>query len=286
MAVLVSDSGRSAGEARVPAAPTTRVQPEEGAGSDLGAPVPLSEVMRGIAPAFAGQARRLQENLERRAADQELRDELASCDFGGQRYQRFEEELARYGMSVLRGWMYSGYIFQLAAGRGFSLHPSDRELEELHRDSDLREELATMTVAVALPRFREYALVRGGWRSDGGANLATYMGSCLFVFPNELRKRRVQQKKWRLQTAVTRPRPLRGQTTSPIRPCWLWATCACVTTWAALTRAIVALTLDGYSQEEIVEMLGEQSVRAIEGVLYRWRTKEQARVQGGGGELL
>ena len=45
----------------------------------------------------------MQENLERRAADQELRDELASCDFGGKRHQKFEEVLARYGMSVLRG---------------------------------------------------------------------------------------------------------------------------------------------------------------------------------------
>jgi hypothetical protein len=210
MAALVSDSDWVAGETRVPAAPAEGVQPEEGAGPKLGAPVPLSEVLRGIAPAFADETRRLQENLERRAADQELRDELASCNFGGQRYQKFEDELARYGMSVLRGWMYSAYVFQLAAGRGFALHPSDHELEELHRDSDVREELATMTVAVALPRFREYALVRGGWRYEGGANLATYfMGCCLFVFPNEFRKRRVQTTRWQRQDrgdpAVTAP---------------------------------------------------------------------------------
>ncbi len=31
-----------------------------------------------------------------------------------------------------------------------------------------------MTVALALPRFRELALVRGGWRYEGGASLATY----------------------------------------------------------------------------------------------------------------
>jgi hypothetical protein len=44
-------------------------------------------------------------------------------------------------MSVLRAWMHSGYVFQLAAGRGFALHPNDRELDQLHRDSDVREEL-------------------------------------------------------------------------------------------------------------------------------------------------
>ena len=158
----MSDSDQVAGESRVPAVPTEGVQPEEGAGSKLGAPVPLSEVLRGIDPGLADQTRQMQENLERRAADQQLRDQLASRDFDGSHYQRFETELARYGMSVLRGWMYSGYVFKLAAGRGFALHPSDRELDELHRDSDVREELATMTVAIALPRFREHALIRGG----------------------------------------------------------------------------------------------------------------------------
>jgi hypothetical protein len=93
-------------------------------------------------------------------------------------------------MGVMRGWMHSGYIFKLCAARGFALHPSDFELEELSRDSDVREELAIVTVALALPRFREHALVGGGWRFDGGATLSTYfMGGRLYVFPNELRGR-------------------------------------------------------------------------------------------------
>lgn len=287
MAALVSDSDRAVGESRVPAAPTQGVQPEEGAGSKLDAPVPLSEVLRGIAPELADQTRRMQENLERRAADQELRNELASWDFEGRRYQKFETELARYGMSVLRGWMYTGYVFQLTAGRGFALHPSDRELEEMHRDSDVREELATMTVAVALPRFREHALVRGGWRYDGGASLATYfMGASLYVFPNEFRKRRVQLKKWRLQDygdpAVTAPQA--DNIADPgVLAVGNMRVYDDLTRADPRTRAIVALTIDGYSQDEIVEMLDEQSVRAVEGVLYRWRTKEQGRIGEGGG---
>jgi len=62
-------------------------------------------------------------------------------------------------MPALRAWMHSGHVFQLAAGRGFALHPNDRELDELHRDSDVREELTTMTVGGCPARFREYALV-------------------------------------------------------------------------------------------------------------------------------
>lgn len=283
----MSDSGWVAGETRMPAAPTEGVQPEEGAGSRLGAPVPLSEVLRGVAPESVDETRRMQENLERRAADQELRDELASSGFGGRHYEKFEDQLARYGMSVLRGWMYSGYVFQLAAGRGFALHPGDRELEELHRDSDIREELATMTVAVALPRFREYALVRGGWRYEGGASLPTYfMGCCLYVFPNEFRKRRVQVKRWQLQDrgdpAVTVPRA--DHIADPgVLAVGNMRVCDDLGRADPRTRAIVALTLDGYAQEEIAEMLGEQSVRAVEGVLYRWRIKEQGRLGKGGG---
>jgi hypothetical protein len=46
-------------------------------------------------------------------------------------------------------------------------------------------------------------------------------------------------------------------------------------------RAILALTIDGYQQDEIAELLGETSVRAVEGVLYRWRVQEKQRMQGG-----
>jgi len=48
------------------------------------------------------------------------------------------------------------------------------------------------------------------------------------------------------------------------------------------SQAIVALTLDQYSQEEIVELLGEHSIRAVEGVLYRWRVQQKGRTKGGG----
>ena len=46
-------------------------------------------------------------------------------------------------------------------------------------------------------------------------------------------------------------------------------------------RAIVALTIDDYSHEEIVELLAERSTRAVEGVLYRWRTQRKDHLQGG-----
>ena len=238
--------------------------------------------------AFAQEARRLQENLQRREADQMLLVQLAAGSFTGRCYERFENELAAYAMSVLRGWMHSGFIFQLTAARGFALNPSDDELEELHRNSDAREELAIMTVALALPRFRDQALVGGGWRFEGGASLSTYfMGACLYVFPNEVRKRRVQHKRWRLQDNGDPGliSPAEDPTTDPcVISTGNLRVCDDLARTDDRTRAIVALTIDGYTQEEIVELLEETSVRAVEGVLHRWRKKERAQQSGGGSD--
>jgi hypothetical protein len=221
------------------------------------------------------------------AADRKLVDVLAAGGFAGPRFDRFRDELARYAVSVLSGWMYSGYVFQLAAGRGLVLRPTATELDQLHRDADLRQELAVMVVAVALPAFRAHALVGGGWRADGGASLTTYfLGACLTVFPNEFRKYRSQRQRWQAQDDS-------GQKAAASRagaasdPADLIAGTMRVRADLARmdprTRAIVALRIDGYRQEEIAEMLGETSVRAVEGVLYRWRVK-QAQLGGKGGD--
>lgn len=264
-----------------PAAPAIRrVHSENGhPGFDLD-PAPLS-TLKGVPAELINEARRSHANLERRLADRELRDQLAADKFTGPRYERFETELARYGISVLRGWMHSGFIFKVTAGRGFALHPTEEELEELYRDSDAREELANMTVARALPRFREHALIDGGWRHDGGASIATYfVGSCVYVFPNEFRSRRRDRERWRWQDRW-------DSTVEYARDPAELATCGIINQEEVSSvddrkRAIVGLAAAGYTHEEIKELLGEKSVRAIEGVIYRWRTKEGSRLRGGG----
>ncbi|WP_244297670.1 hypothetical protein [Streptomyces griseoflavus] len=42
----------------------------------------------------------------------------------------------------------------------------------------------------------------------------------------------------------------------------------------------MALTLDGYSQEEIRELVDATTVRAVEGLMYRWRTKAKQNRRG------
>ena len=221
------------------------------------------------------------------STDRKLVDALAEVGFAGPRFDRFRDELARYALSVLSGWMYSGYVFQLTARRGFALWPTAAELDELHYDADLRLELAVMVVAVALPAFREHALVAGGWRADGGASLTTYfMGACLTVFPNEFRKYRTEKQRWRAQDATGQNAAAPSAAADGDPADLVAGTMRVQEDLARMdprTRAIVALRMDGYRQEEIAEMLGETSVRAVEGVLYRWRVR-QVRLGSGGGD--
>ncbi|MEO3848916.1 hypothetical protein ABGB09_14920 [Streptomyces sp. B8F3] len=242
-----------------------------------GAPVPDDELR------YLGDE--LQECIDRRTGDQRILAVLAKDGFQGPQYDRFVNELVRYGVSVLRGWMHSGFIFRLVADRGFSLHPHEQALAELASDSDLREELATMTVARALPRFRQRAFVEGGWSIEGGASITTYfMGACVYEFPNEYRRYRAGEERQR--RAVQEEQVFYGDP-------------ACPTSVAddvlgelavrehlnglddPRTQAAVALTIDGYSQEEIRQLLDAASVRAIEGMLYRWRTKAKRDSEGG-----
>lgn len=193
----MSDRGEVAtGKPRSAAARPGGIQPEDcPPGSGLRVPRDPGDILCNVPPDVAEQGRELQESPASRAADKELRDELESAGFAGPKYRLFEEELTRYAMSVRRAWMYTGRIFKLTAARGHTLYPTDAELEDLHCSSDTREGLAAMTVSAALPRFRQQALIDGGWSVEGGASLGTYfMGACLYAFPNEFRRARAAGK--------------------------------------------------------------------------------------------
>jgi DNA-directed RNA polymerase specialized sigma24 family protein len=243
--------------------------------------LPQMDILATIAQASTVDSQRPVDNAERRHADQALIAALALEGFAGPRYERFENELARYGISVLCGWMLSGYIFQRTTTLGFALHPTDHELEELYRQRDSREALASMTVALTLPDFRDRALIGGGWRVDGGASLSTYfVRACLYVFPNEYRRWCRQRERWRRQDSLDQ-----ALTTSRADHA---ADPAAVTLAVkhvrdhladlpSPTRELVALHLDGYTHAEIAELLGERSARAVEGKLHRWRTEQQRR---------
>jgi hypothetical protein len=285
--VAMCDGGQTTGKRPALDAPPHEGQSPESTDQDLDAR-PLTDGC----PDVDDDGRRLQENLDRRVADQQLVDQMALSNFTGKLYDRFANELAGYGTEVLKAWMYSGVIFTLTDERGRGLNPTELELEELHRDPDIRAELANMTVGMAFPRFREQALVAGGWRFDGGASLATYFtGACLDVFPNEFRKYRVARAKW------VRDQPCGDEDIINIRDI--------VTDPAVIavrkvtirerlkresprTQAAALLDSYGFSYEEIRELLrdqyGDMSVRVIEGVLHRWRKRNSHADPKGSGQ--
>lgn len=277
-------------------APSSLTAPGSAA-QQLGAPVTTEEIRAGIEKAkYADEARDAAEVLQRRLQDQRLLQDLAENRFEGPRYRAFEEVLVRYAVSVMRGWLHSGHVFRLAKLRGYDLHPSEPELTSLATVSDARDELAMMTVAVALPGFRVNALIKGGWKANLGASLTTYfMGACVFVFPNEFRKIRVQRSRWnKSDQALARDRD--EHVANYERAEWRSTEPAsAVTGFAELEShlasvspreaALVLGSLAGYTQAEMVEMFGEPSARAIEGALYRWRQNCQRDMKQKGGGI-
>ena len=257
---------------------TPRAEPEDA----LTARTPTADALSKGDQGRAAKVRGEQKNLERRLADQKLVERLAADNFTGPSYREFEVELIRYGISALCGLMSSGYVFAIAASRGFKLRPTEREVEALVRDRGIREELANATVARALPSFRQRALVDGGWSVEGGASLATYfLGSCLYEFPNEFRKYRAYEAAYdhAIHAAATHPE----STCDPMNA--VLGNIRVERELANLddqTRAVVRAVMNGYKHAEIAEMLGFGSARAVEGILYRLRTKMKPRPDKGG----
>jgi RNA polymerase sigma factor (sigma-70 family) len=141
------------------------------------------------------------------------------------------------------------------------------------------------TVAVALREFRERALVRRLWSPDGGASLKTYfIGTCLFVFPNVFRAWQRGEDRWgRIDLDESTPDlesethndpadivPLRVDVTEHLR------------SLDPRTAAVIVLTAERYTQQEIAEILG-MTIRAVEGILNRHRRRLVKRPMGGEG---
>jgi hypothetical protein len=224
-------------------------------------------------------------SLERRRADERLVRQLAADGFRGPRYEQFESVLIRYGVGTLKGWMRTGYVFAVTASRGYPLAPTEAELRVVREDEDLRNGLAWMTVAIALPRFTDRALRSGGWTVHGGAGLTTYfMGFTIPVFANEFRHfRRERQQARRQDAAAALLEEIRPPAEDPA------AIVAAhdkarqdLDRLAPKVARIVELHVAGYEHDEIARRLPELTSRAVEGVLYRWRREERRRRAGGG----
>jgi DNA-directed RNA polymerase specialized sigma24 family protein len=122
--------------------------------------------------------------------------------------------------------------------------------------------------------------VDGGWRPDGGTAITTYFTNALLLeFSNVLNVWKRQQRTFGV---VTDDLPYgipphgdvdeRSQVLEELR------------SLKPREREIVALHYDGYTHAEIRELTGATSERAVEGVLYRWRSKHARYREQSGGE--
>lgn len=154
-----------------------------------GAPIQQSEEPPAVSTDWLSEFEKTDEaeRLERLDTDRELVAELRQSNFSGAHYTYYSTELAKYGLAVISGWTIRGLILHKVAtkGHGGLPPPLDRSLE----DSDVVQELANETVAVALKAFRERVLIPGRWDPSKGASIKTYfIGQCLMQFANVYRR--------------------------------------------------------------------------------------------------
>ena len=240
---------------------------------------------------LAGVADDRREDLRRREADAKLLAELRTDGFSGKKYAQFERELVAYALEVFQAWLATGHIFKLCADRGRHLSPSDQEFEML-RNKQYRIDTAGMTIGSALRTFKLKALAGGGWSSSGGASLTTYfMGAVIYAYGNVLRDDRAARNRQTRSAVVVRrlaerSRPLFTDGALDGDAAELCADPSfnvvsrmavndVLTSASERERKILALHLDGYTHQEIAEIMGERTARSIEGVIYRWRKRQQ-----------
>ncbi|WUH97712.1 hypothetical protein OHR68_29930 [Spirillospora sp. NBC_00431] len=127
--------------------------------------------------------RALAANLARRQENRRLLERLANADFCGADWDYFANDLAAYALPVLMSWTRTGKIARLCALKGRPIRPAPPDWTFEDRSS-----IVTMTIAVALNRFRD-RLRKDGWSPDGGATLTTYfIGAVILQYPNQFNR--------------------------------------------------------------------------------------------------
>ncbi|GAA4422304.1 hypothetical protein GCM10023148_23640 [Actinokineospora soli] len=258
-------------------------------------PAPQAGDDPGLVAAARDEAeRKAAESAIRRKRDLDLRNELALEDFSGVGWDRFANELARYGIAVMVVWMRTGRIFvecvRLFGGaRGgkakkrFALPPSPLDWSD-----EERADLAAVLVTKALTTFKQEALREGGWTYSGGASLSTYfIGTCTYEFPNAYTQWITQR---RAASARDHAEQVVAETAArPADPATLALQADQVRRAMSRlrddrTRVVVQLKAEGYSHAEIAEVLGEhgfagESDESVRGI---WQRHRKRMHRGGG----
>lgn len=216
-----------------------------------------------------------EERLERLANDADLVADLRADGFTGQDWEFFANELARYGVAVISGWMRRGIITSKCAEKRIKVKSLP---DSVRGDVSAVQAIAGETVAVALDHFREEVLIPGAWNSAKGASLRTFfIGQCLRRYGNilqswlnhELPVGYFDDPEGEFDT-IEAGRRLNTVEDDAIRT----VAAQVVLRGASSTRAARALAMDAcqYSNAEIASDLG-MTVSAVQSLLKRERAR-------------
>ncbi|MCA0146667.1 hypothetical protein [Blastococcus sp. LR1] len=126
------------------------------------------------------------ERAERLAGDVHLVQHLRQQGFQGEDWDFFVNELARYGLAVVSGWMRSGLMASKCAEKRIVAPALP---DAVRQDPEAIDEIATETVAEAIVHFRDEVLVPGVWDPAKGAALKTFfIGQCMKRYANVARR--------------------------------------------------------------------------------------------------
>lgn len=247
-------------------ADAARVQPVEAPKNDHVPTVPAAWVAQ-------DEHQEEADRVDRLLADAELVTTLQLHRFDGPKWERFATELARYGIAVLRSWMRSGLIFTRLKTRGVgvpALPPSNWTNEEI-------DDIANLTVAVALGKFRETVLIPGRWDPNRGASLRTFfVGQCLIRWPNVYREWRTEATNWASQHGPAQEEEWEHTAGHHHVEREVVATDAARRILDRMpddrTRRAVVLRSEGATHQDIAEDLG-CTVKAVEHLLHRHRQR-------------
>ncbi|KAA9165844.1 sigma-70 family RNA polymerase sigma factor [Amycolatopsis acidicola] len=218
--------------------------------------------------------------LDRRDHDIQLRDTLEAEGFAGPAWKTFAEELAAYGLAVLYGWMRSGYIRANCAQRGIRLE------RPLHWTEQDWEDLTNTTVLDAIIKFRDHALIAGKWDPTRNASLKTFfIGRCIYCFANAYRPWLTHQGRFPLTDGDKIVELAQRGGHSPVTPearvLSDFEVAEALRPLDPVTRSAVQLQAQGYSHNEIAEILGT-TPDSVRGVLTRQRKRGRSRKESDG----
>jgi DNA-directed RNA polymerase specialized sigma24 family protein len=206
------------------------------------------------------------------AADEALIDALRQANFQGPIWERFAQELARYGLPIVKSWIASLKMFTKCANKDVRCPGPPRNAQRLPDDD--ASEMANEIIARALNKFRDKILRPGRWSPQGGASLKVmFVTQCIFQFPNVYRHWLVENKQLPLDDfedldVIEAPEGdpaglviVRGEIAHALEHY----------VKDARTAQVLLLRALQYTAKESAEILGTTE-RAIDGVLQRhWR---------------